>query len=129
MGNKRGSTYIDTLIVLLITLAFLPLSLSCFKIASHFSYDEHLQNEIGILQLRNILALSQNIQVTTNTLTFKYAGKIYELYETNERLILTPGTQIILCDIQQVYFNLEGKIIYINYVQEDKSFKKALMVA
>lgn len=128
MEHKRGTTYIDTLITICISVCFLPLMTSCLRLSMHFIYDD-IQNEIGLIQLRSILALSQNISCDHNVLYFTYAKQEYQLYEINERLMMAPGTQFVLCDVSNVEFIHEGKYIYIIYEEQGERQKRALSVA
>lgn len=128
MDTRRGTTYIDTLIAIIITITFIPIMFNCLKISSNFLY-KNLQNEIGLMQVRNILALSKEISCDMNTLYFTYANNNYEIYQSNDKLMMTPGTQFILCDVTNISFIKEGKVTFICYEEDGQMQKRALMVA
>lgn len=111
-----------------ISICFIPLMINCLRLSMHFTYDD-IQNELGLIQLRSILALSQKIHCDQNVLYFTYAKQEYQLYAINEKLMMTPGTQFVLCDITNAWFVQEGKIIYIIYEEQDKRQKRAISVA
>lgn len=102
--------------------------ISCLRLSTNFIYDD-IQNEIGLIQLRSILALSKKIHCDQNILYFTYAKQEYQLYEHNEKLMMTPGTQFVLCDISDVWFIQEGKYIYIIYEEKGEKQKRAISVA
>ena len=79
------------------------------------AFDEEIQDEIALAQLRRILNVSEEIQTSGSRLTFMYHGEPQQLYTVNSHLILTPGTQIFLSEIDSAAFRTSGNETLITY--------------
>ncbi len=90
------------------------------------SFDESVQDEIALAQLRRILAVSEDADVSGHTMSFTYHCERNMLYETNGHLILTPGTQIFLSDIDSASFRRDGHEIRIVYSRSGKEYVRVL---
>jgi len=74
--------------------------------------------------LRKILMLSYDLENNGDSLSFIYKNDDYELYQTNNRLILKPGTQIILNDIDSAEFINKNGCIYLIYETNGKTYER-----
>ena len=72
------------------------------------AFDESVQDEIAISQLRRILNSAEDFQVSHAQLSFAYHEETCWLYCVNGHLILTPGTQIFLSEIDSAFFTQRG---------------------
>lgn len=108
MGKQSGSILIQTLVNLLIYTFFLIVSVQAMHVLSQpFNIDEYKVAYVQ-LQLDYLSELYQGVDQSdylcfTHEICIKY---------TNQRLILTPGHQILLENIDDFYFfNHDQKII------------------
>ncbi len=72
------------------------------------AFDESVQDEIAIAQLRRILNAAEDFHTGHAQLSFTYHEETCSLYCINDHLILTPGTQIFLSEIPSVSFRQAG---------------------
>lgn len=117
---------VRNLIALLITLTILPLAVSVFTfVGNHeFNYDL-VNNEMALMDLRRVMLLAYDIEVSDYELNFIYHNDDYTLRYVNNKLILQPGTQIYLNGIDDVSFYKENNSIYVNYTDENgKEYKR-----
>ena len=88
---------------------------------------QQIQDEIAISQLRHILNAASSIETDGYSLQFVRKYESAELYLTNRHLILAPGTQIYLEDIDGAEFYKEMHIWMIRYEREGELFEKPLI--
>jgi|GEM_PF-226867 len=112
---------------LLIVLNLLPLGMTAMRFVSKigFDYDE-VNDEIALCQLREDLLISYDMEFSRNELRFTYEGKPFRLSSVNGMLILQPGTQIFLHDIDDLYFEKRGGMIYAVYRRKGKEYERIL---
>ncbi len=119
MSNNKGFAT-RNLIALLITLSILPLAVSIITYCASLKQNYNLINsEIALIDLRRIMLISYDIEINDNQLDFIYHNEDYHLVYINDKLILTPGTQIILNNIKEVSFYEINDAIYLKYIDED----------
>lgn len=118
---------IRNLIGLIITITMLPICIESFKYVSNipFNYNE-ISDEIALAQLREQLLIAYDMNQSSNELNFVYKNKNYKLSLVNNKLILQPGTQIYLNDIDDLHFENRGNIIYVTYTRKYKEFERAI---
>ncbi len=119
MSNK-GFIKSRYLIALLITLSILPISSTIFRLLSFINPDYNLvNNEIALMDLRRILLIAYDLQISDYQIDFIYHNDNYRLYYVNDKLILSPGTQIYLNDIKEANFFVKNGCLYLRYVTND----------
>ena len=125
MSNNRGFAT-RSLIALLITLSILPLAVSIMAYCASLKQNYNLVNsEIALMDLRRIMLISYDLCVNDNQLDFIYHNEEYHLVYVNDKLILTPGTQIILNNIKEASFYEKNDSIYLRYIDDDnKEYKR-----
>jgi len=127
MYKRRRKGFVSTraLVAIYIILLLLPLAYSAFAFIGNnkFNYNE-VSNEIAMTDLRKILMLSYDLDNNGDSLSFIYKGDNYELYQTNNKLILKPGTQIILNDIDNAEFTNKNGCIYLIYETNGKTYER-----
>jgi len=130
--RKRRKGFISTraVVAIYIVLLLLPLAYSAFAYIGNnkFNYNE-VSNEIAMADLRRILMLSYDLENNGDYLSFIYKGDNYELYQTNNKLILKPGTQIILNDIDSIEFINKNGCIYLIYETKGKTYERNICKA
>ena len=118
---------IRCLLGLLITVTMLPICEQAFiNIANiDFNYYE-INDEICLSQLREMLLIAYNINVSDKEISFLYKGDDYFLSEINNKLILHPGTQIFLSDIDSLHFFIKNNCIYVSYERNKKQYERII---
>ena len=119
MSNK-GFIKSRYLIALLITLSILPLCTSMVRLLGGINIDYNLvNNEIALMDLRRILLIAYDLEISDYQLDFIYHNDNYTLRYINDKLILSPGTQIFLNDIKEANFYGKNGCLYLRYVTND----------
>ena len=126
-GN-RGIILTEYLLCLYIFILFITIissSLVCVdKLINR--KDSTISDELSLMQLRRVLLLSYDIEVSEDALTFNYQDRDFILNKVNNNLIIQPGTQIVLMDIEDLFFINDGNNIYISYVKKEEQYERLL---
>lgn len=118
---------IRNLIGLIITITLLPICMQAFVYTSNISFDyNEINDEIALSQLREQLLIAYDMQVTNDELSFIYKNKNYKLSFVNNKLLLQPGTQIYLNDVDDLYFNILNECIYVCYERNNKQYERII---
>lgn len=118
---------IRNILGLIITITMLPICIEAFIFTSNIGFDyNQINDEIALCELREQLLISYDMEVNSNELRFIYKNKNYTLSMVNEKLLLQPGTQIYLNDIDDINFEVMNGCIYINYQRDNKEYEKIL---
>ena len=126
--RRRGFFLEQFLIPLFTALIFLPLINSCILIlGSNFRFNEEIQDMIALAQLRHILIVSDEIQVQDSAIYCQYHYELTEIRQVNRNLLLQPGTQIFLTDIDHLSFFSEGQMIGITYTRKEQEYRRILV--
>ena len=114
----------QVLLNVLITICLLPLLFMSIKslISLPLHFDK-MQDEIAIRQIQKILSLSYEREYSNNQLKFRYQGEEFVFYIYEDKLILKPGTQIFLSDIDNFNFLLKDGLLYLSYERENKYYE------
>lgn len=116
---NAGFTLAEFLLATLIATMFVPVTVYSLKIAEPMlHFEENIQDEIGISQIRNLGLLSYDMQLVDNKVMFRMQNKDVTLSFLNNKIILQPGTQIFLSDIDEAVFLAENEIIYLEYKRD-----------
>jgi len=117
---------IRNIIGIIILITILPLSSLVFNYVSKidFNYNE-INDELALCQLREYLLISYDIKVNHYSLDFIYKNKDFSLNLVNNKLLMQPGTQIILNDID-VYFERKGEYIYVVYTKNNETYERII---
>ncbi|MBQ9327841.1 MAG: hypothetical protein IJ225_04840 [Solobacterium sp.] len=116
-GRTGGYILEQLLITLLITAFLMPIVTSLLSITIHaLERPVSLQDEMGITQLRRVIAVSEAFEVKEAEVDLTHHGTQMRLRLVNERLVLSdPGTQIFLTDLESMSFQTKGGLLYILY--------------
>ena len=118
---------IRNLLGLIITITLLPICIQAFIYVSNIDFDyNEINDEISLFQLREQLLITYDMDVYDDELDFIYKDKDYKLSLVNGKLILQPGTQIYLNDIDSLYFTDRNNCIYICYSRGNKEYERAI---
>lgn len=130
MYNRRNSGLImtDYLLSLFIVAVMCPLMVASIALISNRKTDvQSVQDEIAIAQLQRILIISQEYEIQGSELSFVHQNRTMYLRKVNGNLIIQPGTQIILVDVDDVTFNEEDSLITCTYWRDGKEYERVLV--
>lgn len=126
-GRNRGFISLRAILALLIVMLIIPLASQIVVNVSKLKFDhDDASNEIALLQLRRIMLISYDLENYGSYLEFLYHGKTYTLELLNNRLVLSPGYQMFLDDIDEIYFKEEGNTIFIEYERKGQTYLSPL---
>ena len=118
---------IRNLLGLIITITLLPICIQAFIYVSNIDFDyNEINDEISLFQLREQLLITYDMDVYDDELDFIYKDKDYKLSLVNGKLILQPGTQIYLNDIDDLCFSIKNDCVFINYSRGNKKYERIL---
>ncbi len=120
MCNQKAYTLIEVSIALLILNTVVLLWLYLFNALNHFDAKiVERENRIGLIQLRRMIALGKDIKLNFDQLCMNFRDDEVCFYETNYRLIQTPGTQIYLLEVEDIEFEEKEDVFILTYYQEE----------
>ena len=82
-----------------------------------------LQDQIALVQLRHYLAVAYDIELQPTMISFQRQHEEMRLRLVNQNLIIQPGTQIFLIDIESAMFHLENDSVILRYVRENQEYE------
>ncbi len=85
-----------------------------------------LQDQIALAQLRHITNLSASITLRPDEITLHCHQNDYVVHIRNGNLLLRPGTQFLLTEIDAVLFAQDGQLLIMHYVRKEKEFRAVL---
>jgi hypothetical protein len=125
--RREGFVLTELLLAVSIVVFLIPVSLVFLSaLIPSLAFHEDVQDEIALAQLRRILSLSYERQLTGDHLELRYEGKDMSLVFLNRKLILKPGTQIFLADLDDCQLVQEGDSVYVLYERKGKEKEKIL---
>ena len=118
---------IRNLIGLIITITMLPICIEAFTFTSKipFSYNE-INDEIALSQLREQLLIAYDMSASENELNFIYKNKEFKLSLVNRKLLLQPGSQMYLNDVDNLFFDEKDGCIYVCYERQNKQYERII---
>lgn len=115
-GLRRGFIELRSLVAVLVIMSILPIIVSVLTIISSYKVDyDFVNDEISLFQLRRIMLIAYDIDNNYDSLKFIYHGKDFELSTINNRLVLQPGYQVFLNNIDYAEFNYNNGLLNITY--------------
>jgi len=82
-----------------------------------------LQDQIALVQLRHYLAVAYDIELQPTMISFQRQHEEMRLRLVNQNLIIQPGTQIFLMNIESAMFYLENDSVILRYVRENQEYE------
>ena len=118
---------IRNLIGLIITITMLPICIEAFSFTSNikFNYNE-INDELALAQLREQMLIAYDMYVTSDQIDFIYKNKDFKLSLVNNKLLLQPGTQIYLADIDDLRFETRNGCVYVVYERNNKTYERVI---
>ena len=118
---------IRNLIGLIISVTMLPICIEAFIFGSKIPFDyNEINDEIAMYQLREQLLISYDMNINSDELNFKYKNKNFKLSLVNRKLLLQPGSQMYLNDIDDLYFDVRNGCIYVCYERNNKQYERVI---
>ena len=118
---------IRNLLGLFIVSLMLEVTMLGYNFVANIRFDYNsINDDISIAQLRRILLISYDLNSHGDSLNFIYKNKDFSLSMVNGKLILQPGTQIFLNDVDEVHFENEYGVYKLIYFRKGKEYEKVL---
>ena len=118
MSNRRGFALIEILICILTVCICIPITVQVLSIVRSV-----LKDQIALVQLRHYLAVAYDIELEPTTITFQRQHEEMRLRLVNQNLIIQPGTQIFLMNIESAMFYLEKDSVILRYVKDNQEYE------
>lgn len=118
---------IRCLLGLIITITMLPICTQAFINISNIDFNYYeINDEICLSQLREIFLIAYNIKISDKEISFLYKDNEYVLSEINNKLVLHPGTQIFISDIDDLYFFERNNCVYVSYERNGEKYERVI---
>ena len=118
------------ILALLITLTILPLCSETFNLVSNINFDyNEVNDELALVDLRRIMLLAYDLDVRYDEINFIYQDKDYSLAMNNNNLVLSPGYQLFIADVDELYFEIRNNCVYVIYQRKNKNYEKVISSA
>ena len=124
MSKRRGFALIEFLICILTVCICIPITVQVLSIVRSVLKDKTpLQDQIALVQLRHYLAVAYDIKLEPTTISFQRQQEEMRLRLVNQNLIIQPGTQIFLMNIENAMFYLEKDSVILRYVRDNQEYE------
>lgn len=124
MSNRKGFALAEVLVAILTVCICIPIMVSVISLMRTSLKDRtSLQDQIALVQLRRYLAVAYDIELLPSSLTFQRQNEEMRLSVVNQNLIVQPGTQMFLMDIEAALFYLEGDSVMLRYVRDNQEYE------
>jgi len=124
MSNRKGFALAEVLVAILTVCICIPIMVSVISLMRTSLKDRtSLQDQIALVQLRRYLAVAYDIELLPSSLTFQRQNEEMRLSVVNQNLIVQPGTQMFLMDIEAALFYLEEDSVMLRYVRNHQEYE------
>ena len=119
--HNDGFTLIETIFSLLISSLCLVMLGAIFPMISRITNNaSYIDDRLGILQVRMILAQSRNITLFHDELQFQFQNEDFKFRILNHKLVKQKGYEIFLQEIDNGSFFKAGDCITLRYDKDGK---------
>jgi len=126
-GWKMGYTLIECLIALMILCLASSLYFTAIKNVHDLKIDtDRLQDINGIHQLALSLALATDMEVSSDQIAYYYKDESFVISLVNHRLMIQPGTNILLLNIETIEFIQEDEQVILLYTRDDQEMRRVI---
>lgn len=128
--HHSGFISIRTVVALCIIMTVMPVALTGIELLSKI--DEHydlINDELCLYRLRRMLLIAYDTEIDDNVMSFIYKDSERQLSLLNGRLVMTPGYQMFLDEIDSLYFRENEGCIELVYEKDNKEYKAVLCEA
>ena len=124
MSDRKGFALVEVLVAVLTVCICIPIMVSVISLMRTSLKDRtSLQDQIALVQLRRYLAVAYDIELLPSSLTFQRQHEEMRLSVVNQNLIVQPGTQMFLMDIEAALFYLEGDSVMLRYIRDNQEYE------
>ena len=124
MSYRKGFALVEVLVAILTVCICIPIIVSVISLMRTSLKDRvFLQDQIALIQLRRYLAVAYEIELLPSSLTFQRQHEEMRLSVVNQNLIVQPGTQMFLMDIEAALFYLEEDSVMLRYVRNHQEYE------
>ena len=121
--KTKGFILKDYLLSLLVMLILLPIIVASLKVIANYQiYDERVQDELSIVQLRNKLLIAKDLLVNGDSLQYRVGEDEWILKCNHERLYLAPGYQLFIDGLEKCEFNQLGSTVELSYRKDGTDY-------
>lgn len=125
--SRRGFILGRTLIAFLIALYLVPLCMACIApLRGIMEFRREVQDEISAMQLRRLLLVSDEIEISGAAICFTYQQRHMELSQSGHHVILKPGTQIYFTDTEGCRFECMEGVLEMIYERNGNEYRNVL---
>ncbi len=125
--RRNGFILQDFLLTMLVVVVMVQIvTASIAVVIRSMQSSQDVQDEIALAQLRRILIICDDFITTDDTLYFTHQGRQMKLRMVNGNLIIQPGTQIMLVDVDSVSFQDNGNTIACIYERDGKLHERII---
>ncbi|MDO4467309.1 MAG: ComGF family competence protein [Bacillota bacterium] len=122
-SKKNGFTLIECIIAILCDFVVMSLVLVFINACVHIVHlRTSQQDQFAILQLRQLLATSSDVEVESNFLKLLYEHEEIIIKWDKNRIVRTPGYEIWIENVEKGEFYEEDKNIYLSFTKENEEF-------
>ncbi len=123
--SNRGN--LNTLLSLYVVLTCLPVVVGILTCLTNIELDYvQINNELAMYQLRRVMLIAYNLEIEEDRLNFIYHNDDYQLSLINNNLLLQPGTQIYLSDVDEIRFYVENNCLHLVYRRKDREYENII---
>ena len=107
-------------ICIFIVMSISPVLSVISKSKTHFYYDEDIY--IGVKQLSEYLIGSYFISLDDEYTYISRDGKEMTLYFDDDKLVKKPGYEVLMTNIDDVYFETKNSYLYMNVIRDEREY-------
>ena len=120
--TNDGFTLVETIFSFLVSSLCLVLLAGFISLLPPMMEDTfYIEDRIGILQVRTILAQSRNIRVFPTEIQFQFQKEEVQFRLLNQKLVKQVGYEIFLQGIEDSSFYMQNGCIYLQYTKNEKT--------
>ncbi|MGN1405321.1 MAG: hypothetical protein ACI4WM_03560 [Erysipelotrichaceae bacterium] len=128
--HHSGFISVRTVVALCIVMSVMPIAVSSIELLSKIEERYDLINdELCLYRLRRILLIAYDVEIDDCVMSFVYKDSERQLSLVNGRLVMTPGYQMFLNDVDSLYFRENDGCIELVYEKDNKEYKVVLCEA
>lgn len=124
----KGFTLVEMIFSLMITTLTLSLLVEGMVSLSHLKQTDKQNEDITLFayQLQHELMSAKNIQLMDEqTLSYEVDQKTYTLSLDRQRIVKKEGYEILLFDVDKIYFKIDD-LIYLDIYRDQKCYTKII---
>lgn len=128
--SRHGYVMQDFLLCLMIVVTMAQIVVSSLSVfLPSMKRQEEVQDMIAIAQLQKTLMISDDFTVGHDSLRFSNQGREMILHIVNGNLIIQPGTQFILVDVDSVSFYEDGNLIVCVWERNGNEYERVIALS